>query len=72
MRLLRPIWRALRQLFHEATGALFLCFAAFGGLAAMRQWQNPAARWVAWLGMAYAAMMAGFGVAAFRDSRRVR
>jgi len=72
MRMLRLIWRALRQLFHEMTGALFLCFAAFGGLAAARQWHNPAAHWVAWLGIIYAVMMAGFGIGAFRDSRRIR
>ena len=72
MAILRPAWRALRQLFHETTGAVFLCLAVFGGLAAMRMWHHPAARWLAWLGIGYAAMMVAFGVGAFRDARRVR
>ena len=72
MGILRLLWRALRQLFHEATGALFLCFGAFGGLAALREWHNPGTRWISWLGIGYAVMMAGFGIGAFRDSRRVR
>lgn len=70
--MLKLIWRGLRQLFHEMTGALFLCLAVFGGWAALREWNNPGAHWVAWLGIAYAAMMVGFSVGAFRDSRRVR
>ncbi|HEV2386450.1 MAG TPA: hypothetical protein VGS20_04265 [Candidatus Acidoferrales bacterium] len=68
----RLLWRAARQLFHETTGAMFFVFSAAGGFTALRQWRNPAARWVAWLGVIYALMMAAFGVGAFRDARRIR
>ncbi len=66
------LWRALRQLFHQMTGMLFFCLAAFGAFAALGQWRNPAARWVAWLGIGYALLMVGFGVAALRDAHRLR
>ena len=33
----RVLWRVTRQLFHEATGALFAVFAAYGAFAAWRQ-----------------------------------
>lgn len=65
-------WRAARQVFHETTAAIFFVFSAAGGLTAVREWHNPPARWVAWLGAAYALMMAAFGVAAFCDARRIR
>lgn len=68
----RQLWRLARQTFHEAMGAMFLVFAAVGAIAAVRQWHNPAGHWIAWLGAAYAVMMGGFGLSAFRDSRRVR
>jgi glycerol uptake facilitator-like aquaporin len=72
MGITRLAWRALRQLFHEMTGALFLCFAVLGALAAYDQWHDHAARWVFWLAIGYAAMMVIFGVSAFRTARRIR
>jgi hypothetical protein len=68
----RLFWLAVRQVFHETTGAMFFFFAAVGVLCAWRQWHNPVARWVVGLGIGYALMMAAFGVSAFRDARRVR
>jgi hypothetical protein len=69
---MRSFWRGLRQLFHEMTGAVFLCLGGLGVLVAFHQWHNPAAHWVAWLAIGYAAMMVLFGLSAFRDSRRIR
>ena len=66
----RLLWRALRRLFHEATGALFFSFALFGVVVAWHQWNNPGARWLVWFGIAYAVMMMGFGVVAFRQAYR--
>jgi glycerol uptake facilitator-like aquaporin len=72
MRIFHYVWRSVRQLFHEATGALFLVFSGVGAFSAVRQWSNPAGHWIAWLAAGYALMMGAFGVNAFRDSRRVR
>ncbi|HVB98243.1 MAG TPA: hypothetical protein VNJ12_02775 [Candidatus Dormibacteraeota bacterium] len=72
MSTLRLLWRATREVFHETIAAFFFFFAVLGVLGALRQWQNPATRWVAGLDGGYAALMASFAAAAFRDSRRVR
>ena len=70
---LRVLWRIIRQLFHETTGALFVVFAAYGGFVAWREWKNHRPTvWIVGFAIAYAIMMAGFGFAAFRRARRVR
>jgi hypothetical protein len=65
------LWRALRQLFHETTGAMFaiLAFAALS--SAFRAWQNGVARWILALPIAYAIMLIYFSVTSFRSARRV-
>lgn len=68
----RAWWRALRQLFHEAMGAFFALFAAYGALAAWRQWKFHSVRWLVGFALAYAVMMAVFSVIAFRRARRIR
>jgi hypothetical protein len=69
---LRVIWRAVRELFHEVTGALFfiLAFAAIN--SAWRAWHRGAGQWLVGMGAGYAILMVFFGVLSFRDSRRVR
>ncbi len=37
---LRVLWRVIRQLFHETTGALFGLFAIFGVVVAWREWKH--------------------------------
>ena len=71
---LRAFWRIARQLFHEATGALFAVFAAYAAFAAWRQWKyHPAQwQWIVGLAIVYAIMMAAFSFGAFRRARRVR
>jgi hypothetical protein len=69
---LRVFWRATRQLFHEATGALFGVFAAWAAFAAWRQWKQRPILWLMGLAIAYAIMMAAFAFASFRRARRVR
>jgi len=71
---LRVLWRVTRQLFHEATGALFAVFAAYGAFAAWRQWKyHPAQwQWITGIAVVYAIMMAAFSLGAFRRARRVR
>lgn len=72
MATLRLLWRATREVFHETIAAFFFFFAVLAALGALREWQNPSGHWVAGLDVGYAAMMAAFSLAAFRDSRRVR
>jgi hypothetical protein len=68
----RAAWRAIRQLFHEMTGTLFLLIAASALQSAWRVWQHGATHWLIGVLCAYAALMIVFGVLAFRDSRRVQ
>ena len=68
----KALWRAMRQLFHEATGTFFLLFAAFGGVAAWRSWHRGPPTWPTWFALGYALLMAVFGVTSFRMARRVR
>jgi len=65
------LWRALRQLFHETTGAMFAILALITLMSALRAWQNGAARWIVALPVAYALMMIYFSVTSFRNARRV-
>ncbi|MGD0956450.1 MAG: hypothetical protein ABR953_06410 [Candidatus Acidiferrales bacterium] len=69
---LRVFWRVTRQLFHEATGALFGLFAAWAAFAAWKQWKHRPILWLMGLAIAYAIMMAAFAFASFRRARRVR
>lgn len=69
---LRAFWRAARQLFHEAIGAFFAVFAAYGVLAAWRQWHRQPVWWVIVFAIVYAVMMSVFSFASFRRARRIR
>jgi hypothetical protein len=69
---LRALWRAARQLFHEATGALFFLIAVSALQSSWRAWHHGAGQLVIAVGAAYAALMILFGVLSFRDARRVR
>jgi hypothetical protein len=69
---LRVIWRATRQLFHEATGAFFPMFALYGAVAAYRQWHNRPTSWLLGFTVVYAVTMILFAVESFRRARRVR
>jgi glycerol uptake facilitator-like aquaporin len=69
---LRSVWRAARQLFHEATGAFFILFALIGAVSAWREWQRGSAAWLIALSLGFTLMMGAFAVASFRSARRVR
>ena len=68
----RVLWRAARQTFHEATGALFIVFATYGAIAAWRQWHHRPIIWLIGFAILYALVMTAFGITAFRRARRVR
>lgn len=69
---LRVFWRVTRQLFHEATGALFGLFAAYGAFVAWKQWRHRPVLWIMGIAIAYAIAMAVFAVGSFRRAKRVR
>ena len=66
------LWRALRQLFHETAGALFVVFTVIGAAGTWREWQRGAATWVLVVTAGFTLMMAWFAIASFRSARRVR
>jgi hypothetical protein len=67
----RRFWRALRQLFHEITGAVFGVLALGWLNAALRAWTRDAARWLVGLAVAIALLFVFFAVTSFRKSRKV-
>jgi hypothetical protein len=69
---LRVFWRLTRQLFHEATGAMFGLFAAWAAFAAWKQWKHRPALWLMGFAIAYAIMMAAYAFGSFRRAKRVR
>jgi glycerol uptake facilitator-like aquaporin len=68
----RIVWRAARQFFYEAMGALFATFALYGAVALWRQWHSKVAAWLLGFALAYAVMMGYFAFTSFRRARRVR
>lgn len=68
----RILWRALQQLFHETTAAIFGIFALASATSAIRSWRSGAPRWYVALPVGYAAMMIFFCVTSFRTARRIR
>jgi hypothetical protein len=69
---LRVVWRAARQLFHEATGAVFALFALYFANVAWRLWHNRPAAWLLGFTIVYAVMMLVFAFTSFRRARRIR
>lgn len=67
----RRLIRALKQLFHEMTGAIFAVLAIGWSSASFRSWQRGVAYWQVALGLCVALVMLGFSVLAFRSARRV-
>jgi len=67
----RPLWRTLKQLFHEVIGALFavLAFAWFN--AAIRAWSRDAAYWLVGVAAVLGGLFLFFAVTSFRRSRNI-
>jgi hypothetical protein len=66
------LWRALRQLFHEVTGAVFAVIALSSIASVVRTWGSASPRWLLFLPIAYAALMIYFSITSFRWARRVQ
>ena len=69
---LRVLWRVTRQVFHEATGAMFGIFAAWAAFAAWKQWKQKPALWFLGFAIVYAITMAAYALGSFKRARRVR
>jgi hypothetical protein len=66
------LWRALRQLFHEVTGAIFAVIALSAVTSVIRSWGTASPRWLLGLPVAYALLMTYFSITSFRWARRVQ
>ena len=67
----RRVWRALKQLFYEITGAAFAVLA-FGWLnAALRAWTKDAARLLVGMAVAVSLLLVFFSVSSFRRARKL-
>jgi polyferredoxin len=67
----RRVWRALRQLFHEVTSAVFAVLALAWLNAALRAWTRDVARWLIGLAVAVALLFLFFAVTSFRKARKL-
>ena len=66
----RRLWRALRQLFHEVTAAIFAVLAFSWLNSAFRASTRDTARWLICLAIAVGALFAFFAVTQYLRSRR--
>jgi multisubunit Na+/H+ antiporter MnhB subunit len=63
------LWRALKQIFYEAAGAMF-AILAFGWLnSAFRAWTRDLARWLIVVSLLIALLFVFFAVTSFRRAR---
>jgi multisubunit Na+/H+ antiporter MnhB subunit len=67
----RRFWRALKQLFHEITGAVFAVLALGWLNAALRAWSRDAARWLIGMAIAVALLFLFFAVTSFRRAQKL-
>ncbi len=67
----RRFWRAVRQLFHEVTAAVFAVLALAWLNAALRAWTRDAARWLIGIAVAVALLFVFFAVTSFRRARKL-
>jgi len=67
----RRLWRALRQLFHEAVGAVFAVLALGWLNAAVRAWTRDVAHWLIALPVAVALLFVFFAATSFHKARRL-
>jgi hypothetical protein len=69
---LRPLARALRQLWHEVIGAFFLVFALIGAASVWRHWRSGSEFAAMVIPLTFFLVMSGFAVASFRSARQAR
>jgi hypothetical protein len=67
----RRLWRVLKQLFHEVTGAVFAVLALGWLNAALRAWTRDVARWLIGVAVAVALLFVFFAVTSFQRARKI-
>lgn len=67
----RRLWRALRQLFHEMTGAAFAVLAVAWLNSALRAWTRDVALWLIAIGVCVSALFVFFAVTSFQRARKL-
>jgi len=67
----RRLWRVLKQLFLEVTGAIFAVLALAWLNAAFRTWTRDVAHWLVALPIVVAAIFAFFSVTSFRRAKKI-
>jgi hypothetical protein len=65
------LWRVLRQLFHEVTGAIFAVLALGWLNAAFRAWTRDAALWLMAIAVVVALLFVFFSITSFRRARKL-
>ena len=64
----RRLWRVLKQLFHEVTGAVFGVLALAWLNAALRAWTRDVARLLIGVAFAVALLFVFFAITSFRKA----
>jgi hypothetical protein len=67
----RRLWRTLKQLFYEMTGALFAILALAWLNNAFRAWNRDVAHWLLAVAVAVAGIFIFFAVSSFRRARKL-
>ena len=67
----RRLWRALRQLFHEMTGAVFTVLAIAWLNSALRAWTRDVALWLIAIAVCVASLFIFFAVTSFQRARKL-
>lgn len=67
----RRLWRALKQLFHEVTGAVFAVLALAWFNSVLRAWTRDVAPWLIAIAACVAALFLFFAVTSFRRARKL-
>lgn len=65
------LWRTLKQLFHEVTGAIFAVLAFAWLNAAIRAWTRDVAYWLVAIAVLVAASFSFFAFTSFRRARKL-
>jgi hypothetical protein len=65
------LWRALKQLFHEAVAAVFTVLALAWLNAILRSWTRDVARWLIVLAAAVVVLFVFFAITSFRKARKL-
>jgi hypothetical protein len=67
----RRLWRVLKQLFHEAIGAIFALLALGWLNMALRAWTRDATYWLIGISIGVGLVFVGFSVTSFRRARQL-